>query len=92
MAVKPLKEAQTDKYTVILLDLMLPTMTGMDILKTLRDDSSKDQIKAKIIITTNLDERPEIRAIIDKKADAYLVKADISTHQLVEYVDRFAKA
>lgn len=82
-----LDEAQTDKYDIILLDLMVPNITGIEILRVLRDPARVPAIKAKIIITTNLEQREDIRADIEKQADGYLVKAEITPHELVAFID-----
>lgn len=78
-----LKEALTDQYDIILLDIMVPNMTGVEILQKLRSPDQKP-IKAKIIITTNLEQREETRKAIEKQADGYIVKANITPHELVE--------
>jgi DNA-binding NarL/FixJ family response regulator len=41
---------------------------------------------ARIIITTNLEQRDDVRADIEHQADGYLVKAEITPHQLVEFL------
>lgn len=84
---KALKEAQTDKYDIILLDLMIPTITGIEVLNDLRNPNKTPHLKAKIIITTNLEQRDDIKKNIEKQADAYLVKADLTPKQLVEFLD-----
>lgn len=84
---KALAEAQTNKYDVILLDLMLPNVTGIEILRTLKDPAKTPGFKAKIIITTNLDQRDDIREEIETKADAYLVKAELTPHELANFVN-----
>lgn len=78
--------AQSDKFNIILLDLMVPTMTGIDVLRHLRGPGAP-QLKAKIVITTNLEQREEIRADIEQQADAYLVKAEITPRELVEFLN-----
>ena len=87
---KGLALAQSNDYDIILLDLMIPTMTGVDVLKNLRDPALTPNFHAKIIITTNLEQRDEVRANIEKQADGYLVKAEITPHELVEFLDRLA--
>lgn len=82
---KGLELARTDKYDIILLDLMIPTITGVEVLKQLRSDPSP--IKAKIVITTNLEQREEIRERIEAQADAYIVKAEITPRELVEFLN-----
>jgi len=82
-----LKEAQTNKYDLILLDLMVPNLTGIEILRALRDPARVPPIKAKIVITTNLEQRDDVRADIEKQADGYLVKAELTPHELVEVIN-----
>lgn len=85
--VEGLKEAQTNKYDIILLDLMVPNLTGIEILRILRDPARVPEIKAKIIITTNLDQRDDVRADIEKQADGYIVKAEMTPHEVVNFVE-----
>jgi DNA-binding response OmpR family regulator len=84
---KVLEAAQTNKYDIILLDLMIPNLAGIEILRSLRDPARVPPIKAKIIIITNLEQREEVRADIDKQADGYLVKAELTPHELVDFLD-----
>lgn len=84
--VKALAEAQTNQYDIILLDLMVPNMTGIEILRALRDPARVPQIKSKIIITTNLEQREDVRADIEKQADGYVVKAEMTPNELVTFL------
>lgn len=82
-----LSEAQTDQYDIILLDLMVPNVTGIEILRALRDPARVPQLRAKIIITTNLEQRDDVRAEIEKQADGYIVKAEVTPKELVGVLD-----
>ncbi|HSX36607.1 MAG TPA: response regulator [Patescibacteria group bacterium] len=79
-----LKAAQTNAYDIILLDLMIPNLTGIEILRLLRDPARVPRLSAKIIVTTNLEQRDDVRADIEKQADGYIVKAEVTPHELVE--------
>lgn len=79
-----LKAAETNAYDIILLDLMIPNVTGIEILRTLRDPARVPQLKAKVIITTNLEQREDVRADIEKQADGYIVKAELTPKELVD--------
>ena len=81
-----LAEAEKDIYDIILLDIMIPGMNGIEILHHLRGSSRATPLKAKIIITTNLDQEEETRAKIEQQADGYLIKAEITPKELVEYL------
>jgi DNA-binding response OmpR family regulator len=83
-----LQVAQTNQYDVILLDLMVPGMTGIEILRILRDPQSTPGLKSKIIITTNLDQDDATRTEIENQADGYLVKANITPKELVAFVNK----
>lgn len=84
--VEALAEAQTNQYDIILLDLMVPNMTGIEILRALRDPARVPPIKSKIIITTNLEQREDVRADIEKQADGYVVKAEMTPNELVTFL------
>ncbi len=87
---KGLAAAQTDTYDIILLDLMVPNLTGIEILRTLRDPSKTPKLRAKVIITTNLEQRDDVKADIESHADGYLVKAEITPHELVDFLSQLA--
>jgi DNA-binding response OmpR family regulator len=78
-----LKEALTNQYDIILLDIMVPNLTGIEILKKLRDPAQAP-LKAKVFITTNLEQSEEAREAIEKQADGYIVKANITPRELVD--------
>lgn len=84
---KALEAAQTDAYDIILLDLMIPNITGIEILRILRDPAKTPHLKAKIIISTNLEQREDVRTDIEHQADGYLVKAEMTPFELVEFVN-----
>ncbi|HMT18748.1 MAG TPA: response regulator [Candidatus Saccharibacteria bacterium] len=83
-----LREAVTHHYDVILLDIMLPTMNGVDLLYKMKDEHVRPAMTSKIIITTNLDQKEETRQKIESMADGYLIKAEITPKELVTYVNQ----
>lgn len=73
-------------YEIVLLDIMIPQMLGIDVLHRVRTE--KPDLKAKIIITTNLEQDDKTRAAIEHEADGYLIKAEITPRQLVEFLNQ----
>lgn len=65
-----LNQALTDLYDVIILDLMLPKINGLEILKLLR----LEEIKTHIIILTAKGELDDKVKGLDKGADDYMTK------------------
>ncbi len=82
-----LKAAETDEFDIILLDLMIPSLSGIEILRKLRSPMKTHQIHAKIIITTNLEQPEDVKNDIEHQADGYLVKAELTPHELVDFLD-----
>lgn len=80
-----LEEAKTGKYDIMLLDLMVPDILGVEVLDRLRHEAP--YLKTKIIITTNLEQSDEVREGIEKQADGYLIKAEITPKQLVQFLN-----
>lgn len=72
----------SDEYDIILLDIMIPQILGIDILHTVR--TQKPDLKGKIIIATNLEQNEETRHAIEQEADGYLIKAEVTPRQMVE--------
>lgn len=85
---KGLAAAQTNQFDIILLDIMVPSLKGTEILQRLRDPAQTPKLHARIIITTNLDQSEENRAQIEKLADGYIIKADITPKELVSFLDK----
>ncbi len=84
-----LKQAQTDAYDIIMLDIMLPTILGTDILKALRDPKQTPKLHSKIIITTNLEQKEKVRQQIEAHADGYVIKAAMTPREMVEFIRQF---
>lgn len=83
-----LEEAQSNNYDIILLDIMLPNLTGTEILRHLRDLKETPQLKAKIIITTNLELDEAGRTDMESHADGYIVKAEVTPKELVVFLNQ----
>jgi len=81
-----LHQAVNGNFDIILLDIMLPSMNGVDILYKMKSPHVVPPMKSKIIITTNLDQKEDIRNKVEELADGYLIKAEITPKELVEYI------
>lgn len=84
--------AQTNKYDIILLDLMVPEVTGMEILEILRDKTQTPIFDSKIVVTTNLVQDEAARKAIESQADGYIIKADITPRELVSFLETISIA
>jgi len=69
---------------LILLDLVLPKMGGIEMLKQLRkDDWGKT---AKVIVLTNKDDQAHVAEAVNVEVDVYLVKAETTLTDIVKSI------
>lgn len=61
----------------IFLDVMLPGISGLEILKELRTNPDRGCVDAKIVVLTNLAQRTVADNAMDNGADGFIIKADI---------------
>lgn len=76
-AVTAYAKAATFKPDCVLLDIMLPGVSGLEILKELRTNPSYGCQQAKIVILTNLAQKSATDNAMANGADGYIIKADI---------------
>ena len=84
-----LKAALNRQFDLILLDILVPGLSGMDVLEKIRTNDSTTGKHSKIIITTNLEQDEKTREKLELIADGYLIKADMTPNELVKIVDDF---
>lgn len=69
---------------IILLDLMMPIMTGTELLQKLRDEEWGKDIK--VIVLTNMGESEAPEEMNDLGVEEYIVKSDMTPKQVYEKV------
>ena len=75
--------ARNKPYDLILLDVMLPERRGNEIMEALR--GQQDLVpNTKIIVLTNFEQDDESRMAMEHRADAYLIKAEITPKKLLD--------
>jgi CheY-like chemotaxis protein len=76
-----LKEGLSSHYDVILLDMMIPNMGGVDVLKGLRAGGLNPLTK--VVFVTNTQQPDAVRVEIEKQVDGYFIKAEVTPKQLI---------
>ncbi|MBI3341684.1 response regulator [Candidatus Curtissbacteria bacterium] len=86
-----LNKARLGGYSIILLDMMLPKIDGLGILRGLRQEPP--QVKnGPVLLLTNLSHDPVINQAMDLGASAALIKSDIDPGLLIESIKAYVAA
>jgi DNA-binding response OmpR family regulator len=82
--------AETDVPDLIFLDLLLPGMSGFDVLAGLKNIPKTKDIP--VIILSNLGERADIKRGLDLGATSFLIKASMTVDSIVGEASRILRA
>jgi CheY-like chemotaxis protein len=84
-----LKMALENSPDMILLDIMMPKLSGLDLLGKLREDPKGKDIP--VIVLTNLTQQKEAQKALDLGAKEFMVKANLTPSQVVEKIKKYLK-
>ena len=74
---------------IILLDMMLPGLDSIQILKAFRADAKTK--KTPVIVFSNVAEDAEMKRALDAGADEYMVKANFTLDEVIEKIQALTK-
>ena len=77
-----------DQIDLVLLDLMMPGVDGLEVLKTVRNNEDKYG-KMPIVILTNMTSESVVKEAFNMGATSYLVKTDLDYEGLVKELNKF---
>lgn len=83
-----LQALQQNQFDLVLLDIMLPGMNGLEALKQIKANPQTKNLK--VVILTNLGQEAIIKEGFKIGAIGYLIKSAYNPDQIVQEVKRFA--
>lgn len=85
-----LRQVRAEPPDLILLDLLMPKMTGTEVLKALRAEEATREIR--VLILSNSSREQDVEEIKTLGVSGYFVKADLSLQELGDMVARLLEA
>ena len=82
---KGLELLKADTYDLLLLDIMLPGINGLQVLREFKTQNPNSQMK--VVLLTNLGQDTVIKEGFTLGASAYLIKASYTPDQIVTEVN-----
>lgn len=81
-----LTKIAADKPDIILLDIMMPKINGIDVMKKLRSEKETEKIPV-ILLTALIQEINKIKEMM-RDGDGYLVKSEIMPADIVKTIEK----
>lgn len=79
-----LEHLEKEKPDLILLDIIMPRMDGMEVLKKIKEDERFSNIP--VILLTNLSQKEEINLGLGLGANDYLIKSHFTPSEVLEKI------
>lgn len=80
-----------DGYDLILLDIMMPKMDGLQVLKKLKEDQKIAGNNTPIVVLSALDHENVIQEALKLGAKDYLIKSNFSPDEILKKIEEFLK-
>lgn len=87
-----LKKIISQKPDITLLDLVLPGMSGFDVLQKIKSNPDKEVSSIPIVLLSNLSQETDIKRGQELGAADYIIKASNTTNEIVEKVKKILYA
>ena len=81
-----LRLARSEKPDLILLDMLMPKLSGLEVLRALRGDDATRGVK--VLILSNSSREQDIAEVSNLGISGYFVKSNLSLQELGELVGR----
>jgi two-component system, OmpR family, phosphate regulon response regulator PhoB len=85
-----LRKVKADLPDVVLLDWLLPTVPGLEVLRAVKADSRSRDVP--VLVLSNSSREEDRDRALELGAAGYLIKADLSLHELRARIKKLLKA
>jgi two-component system chemotaxis response regulator CheY len=86
-----LESVRAHKPTLVLLDLLMPRMTGMEVLNAIREDADAEVRNTRVLILSNSSKELEMHTAQTLGVAGYWIKANLSLQELGDRVAELLK-
>lgn len=76
-------------YDLVLLDIMLPKMDGISILRKLKEETPPETPNQIVVVLSNLGQESIIAEAVQLGARGYMIKSDLTPEQALNEVQRY---
>jgi DNA-binding response OmpR family regulator len=85
-------KAHEKQYDLILLDIMLPKASGVEVLRAIRSKEDSKSHASPVIAVTNMGQEDIIETMLSLGAAKYIFKSAVTNQELIKEVNTFFEA
>jgi len=85
--VEALTNLKQNKYDLVLLDIILPKMSGFEVMESIKSDPNASEVP--IVIVSNLGQESDVQKGQMLGAIGYFIKAQLSIEELISKIKEF---
>lgn len=85
-----LRLARSEPWDLILLDMLMPKLSGLEVLKTLRRNEATRGLR--VLVLSNSSREQDVQEVTQLGVEGYLVKSNLSLQELGDRVTRILDA
>jgi len=86
-----IKTLEKEKPSIILLDIVLPSVNGFEILSQIRSHPNKELAKTPVLMLSNLGQEDDVKKAMDLGASDYLIKSNFTTQEITDKIKKTLK-
>jgi len=86
-----IKVLQKEKPNIILLDIVLPSVNGFEILAQIRGNADPQIAKTPVLMLSNLGQEDDIKKAMELGANDYLIKSNFTTQEITDKIKKTLK-
>ncbi len=82
-----IKKTEEEKPDMVLLDLILPSINGFEVLKKIKENPKTSAIP--VIILSNLGQKEDVERALNGGAKDYLIKANFTLDEILDKIRKY---
>lgn len=83
-----IEKMEKEKPKIVLLDIVLPSVNGFEILTKIRSHANPEVSKTPVLMLSNLGQEDDVKKAIELGANDYLIKSNFTTQEISEKIKR----
>lgn len=83
-----LKMIEKERPSIVLLDIVLPSMNGFEVLSQIRANANQDIAKTPVLMLSNLGQEDDVKKAMELGASDYMIKSNFTAQEIADKIKK----